>query len=233
MFALLLALQVLAPAAPCVHDSVLAAAASAARVPAILLRAVARVESRCDPLVVSTSGARGLMQVMPSWLRSNLSARCGTDLHDPATSACFGARILAYEHHRFGSWPRALAAYSGYTPGYVDAVRAALHAIRQGDSREQLRTPPAPRGAEAPAVVTPATMYSAWSLFGSFAIGLLTGLVLAWLGRLTWRWALCERSRDTEARPQLCVEVVEGKHCTRLAVIPYARYCREHLAAHL
>ena len=127
---LLLALQITCP-----HDDVIRREARAAGIPPTIALAVMHVESACRPEAVGspvitargdTIHARGLMQVMPRWLRTNLRARCGADLHDPTTSACFGARILAYEYARFGNWPAALRAYSGNTPGYEAMVRRAL-----------------------------------------------------------------------------------------------------------
>jgi hypothetical protein len=87
-------------------------------------------------------------------VRRNLVARCGTDLHDPATNACFGARILRYEFHRAGgSWPAALRAYSGGAyPSYWAQVRAALRRVCAAQRAEAARAGPHPTLEEALAV---------------------------------------------------------------------------------
>ena len=133
---------VLALALTCPHDPTLDAAARAARVPPAIVRAVARVESSCRPDAVSITGALGLMQVLPSWGRSNLTARCDPLAHilhaapsltTPAINACFGARILRYELARaHGSWRRALRGYSGNAyPAYEAHVRRALRSLQR------------------------------------------------------------------------------------------------------
>ena len=126
----------------CPHDGVLAEEARAARVPPLLVQAVARVESNCDTSAISETDARGLLQVLaswltprrgmqPPWLRDNLKARCGADLHDPRINACWGARLLRYEFLRAGGdWSRALRAYSGGAyPRYEQRVRRQLRRV--------------------------------------------------------------------------------------------------------
>lgn len=150
MHALLLAL-----ALACPHDPTLDAAARSARIPPAMAQAVARVESNCDPTAVSATGALGLLQVLPSWGRSNLTWRCdpltrvlggSPALTWPTVNACFGTRILRYEFARsHGSWRRALGAYSGHSyPHYVPQVRAALRRLLQGTPRHTTGGPIGP-----------------------------------------------------------------------------------------
>ncbi len=78
----------------------------------LLLHAIARIESRHDPLAVSQAGARGLMQVMPA-----TGARFGVGdaqaLHDAPTNLEVSARYLQLLERRFaGQLPLVLAAYN-------------------------------------------------------------------------------------------------------------------------
>lgn len=150
MHALLLALVI----TTCPHDSTVGAAATSARVPPVLAQAVTAVESNCDPRAVSPTGARGLMQILPSWIRTNLAARCGTDLFDPAVNACFGTRILRYEYARTGDWHLALDAYSGRSyPLYEPRVRAAMRRLTAARRLADVARLDAVLGVRAPARV--------------------------------------------------------------------------------
>lgn len=97
-------------------------------VPPELIAAVMRVESTGEPGVISPSGARGLMQMMPDqiggqgvpeWL-----------WHDPATNIAAGAQGLYTRMLNQGSWEGAVGAYLGFgcdiwgtcTDVYVRAV---------------------------------------------------------------------------------------------------------------
>ena len=118
MHGLLLALRL----ATCPYDSTLAHAAQIVQLPAVMIQSIARVESGCNPRAVSSTGALGLLQVLPSWLRSNLNAKCGSDLRDPTVNSCFGTRILRHYLYRcHGNWPCALRRYSG--GGYIGYER--------------------------------------------------------------------------------------------------------------
>jgi len=105
----------------------IASASTSAGVPQQLVTAVVQVESSCRSQVVHpTSGAVGLGQILPWWLRTNLAAKCGTNLYSPRVNLCYTARILRYEYHRYRTWDRALRAYSGNAPGYVGKVIRAM-----------------------------------------------------------------------------------------------------------
>ena len=80
---------------------------AAATVPEPIRAAVEYVESRSDPLAVSSCGCVGLMQVCPRW---SLVER--EQLWDESVNRLEGARILADNLHASGGvWRRARAGY--------------------------------------------------------------------------------------------------------------------------
>ena len=83
-------------------------------VPFALLKAVCVAESGMNPNAVSKAGAQGLMQLMPPTARE-LGV---TDSFDPEQNVDGGARYLASQYRRFGSYRLALAAYNA-GPGAV------------------------------------------------------------------------------------------------------------------
>ena len=74
-----------------------------------LVKAVITVESNFNPSLVSSKGARGLMQLMPATAR-----RFGvTDVHDPEQNIRGGIAFLAELHRLFGSdLQKVLAGYN-------------------------------------------------------------------------------------------------------------------------
>jgi soluble lytic murein transglycosylase-like protein len=105
-----------------------------------LLAAVAKVESGYNPNAVSSVGAQGLMQIMPSTAKG-LGVR---DAFDPEQAIMGGAKLLAHNLKEFGSVPLALAAYNAgggavhryggippfsETQAYVPKVQKALAAL--------------------------------------------------------------------------------------------------------
>ncbi len=79
---------------------------------------VITAESNFKPNATSVVGARGLMQVMPSW--SGYFRGCGRDLYDIDSNLCHGTRILAYYLTRAnGDERRALLGYNGCVRGTV------------------------------------------------------------------------------------------------------------------
>jgi len=81
-------------------------------IPVPLIRAVIRVESDYDPRVVSSMGARGLMQLMPSVVRDMGVA----NVHDPRENILGGTRLLRVLANRYeGDLVRTIAAYHAGT----------------------------------------------------------------------------------------------------------------------
>ena len=72
-----------------------------------LLAAVAKVESGFNPSAVSSAGAEGLMQIMPSTAKG-----LGVNPMDPQQAVNGAAQILSGDIAKFGSVPLALAAYN-------------------------------------------------------------------------------------------------------------------------
>lgn len=77
-----------------------------------LVLAVIEVESNFNPFAISSAGARGLMQVMPFWLKE--IGKPGDSLFRVSTNLRFGCTILRYylDKER-GNLVRALARYNG------------------------------------------------------------------------------------------------------------------------
>ena len=103
-------------------------------VPAALLLAVAKVESRFDPRAVSWSGARGLMQIMPGTARMLHVA----DVFSIKESMNGAARYLSGFISRFGIRQAVFAYNTGHAgthwqvahSGYVHAVLHDYHKMR-------------------------------------------------------------------------------------------------------
>jgi hypothetical protein len=72
-----------------------------------LLAAVAKAESNFNPNSVSSAGAQGMMQLMPTTAKS-----LGVNPLDPAQAVDGAARLLAGHLQRFGSVSLAVAAYN-------------------------------------------------------------------------------------------------------------------------
>lgn len=91
-------------------------ARSAARrhgIPEDLFLRLVQQESGWNPRAVSHKGAIGLAQLMPG-----TAQRLRVDPSDPVENLDGGARYLAQQYRRFGSWKLALAAYNA-GPGAV------------------------------------------------------------------------------------------------------------------
>lgn len=93
--------------------------------PSSLIYAVIHTESNFRPTAVSSAGAVGLMQLMPStfrWLSDDMLGErlMSAALYDPATNIRYGTYYLGMLYNRYGRWTEALAAYNA-GPGKVDA----------------------------------------------------------------------------------------------------------------
>ncbi len=109
----------LAPA-PGLFDAIIAEAAELYGLSKALIKAVIKAESDFDPQAVSKRGALGLMQIMPSNLKS-LNVR---DPFNPRQNIMGGARYLSQMIERFGkNLHLALAAYNA-GPGTVEQYRS-------------------------------------------------------------------------------------------------------------
>lgn len=100
------------------HGTYVEIYAEAYGVPEALVFAVIRTESGFDSGAVSSAGAVGLMQLMPStfeWLTDGMlfeHLEPGM-LYDPETNVKYGTYLLSYLYDRYGNWETALAAYNG------------------------------------------------------------------------------------------------------------------------
>ena len=100
------------------YDEYIRAAASLYQIPEQLIRAVIKVESDYDPRAISVSGARGLMQLMPTTAEI-LQVH---DIHDPRENIFGGTRFLRILANSFnGDLSLTIA---GYNAGEDAVVRA-------------------------------------------------------------------------------------------------------------
>ena len=103
-------------------------AAQETGLPANLIAAIMLQESGGDPLITSSSGAVGLMQVMP---RDGIAVKfmcingpCFAsrptieELQDPSFNVSFGSQLLAGLHAKYGSYREALYHYGPMDMGY-------------------------------------------------------------------------------------------------------------------
>lgn len=85
-------------------------------VPASIIYAVIKTESNFDPCAVSSAGAVGLMQIMPStfaWLMGLMSEMHETSaLYDPEINIRYGTYFLRYLYDHYGRYDTAFAAYN-------------------------------------------------------------------------------------------------------------------------
>lgn len=101
--------------------------------PALAFRLV-HVESDFDPRAVSTAGAVGLAQILPSTARLYEPGLSAAQLYDPATNLRLGLRYLHDLLLRYGSLDHALVAYNR-GPGKVTQLLQAGKDPRNGYAR--------------------------------------------------------------------------------------------------
>lgn len=80
------------------YDEYIYEASELYKIPVPLIRAVIKIESDYDPRVVSSMGARGLMQLMPEVI-DDMGVR---NVHDPRENILGGTRLLRILANRFG-----------------------------------------------------------------------------------------------------------------------------------
>jgi soluble lytic murein transglycosylase-like protein len=102
------------------YDSLIEEAAAEYQLDPELIRAVMRAESAFNPMIVSSAGAQGLMQLMPA-LADEMGVK---DSFDPRDNIMGGARYLRWllDHHR-GNVKLTLASYNA-GPGAVAKYNA-------------------------------------------------------------------------------------------------------------
>jgi len=109
------------------YDAHIAEASELYRIPEPLIRAVIRVESDYDPRVVSSAGARGLMQLMPA---VEQDMRVG-NAFEPRDNILGGTRLLRTLANRYDgdlvltiaayhAGPGSLARYGNQVPPYTN-----------------------------------------------------------------------------------------------------------------
>ncbi|QOS82304.1 lytic transglycosylase domain-containing protein [Paenibacillus sp. JNUCC31] len=103
---------------PTDFESLIASASAKYGVPESLIKAVIDTESGFDPNVVSSAGAKGLMQLM-----DGTAAGLGvSNAYDPAQNIDGGTKYLSLQLQRFGGEVKmALAAYNA-GPGRVSSL---------------------------------------------------------------------------------------------------------------
>jgi len=90
------------------YDDFIYEAADLYKIPVPLIRAVIKTESDYDPRVVSSKGARGLMQLMPA-VTKDMGV---SSVHDPRENILGGTRLLRIHANRYdGDIVRTIAAY--------------------------------------------------------------------------------------------------------------------------
>lgn len=120
-----------------IAQAVLDAANRFAMSPVLLLGVIA-TESGFNRRAVSSAGAKGLMQVLPSAHRQLLSG--GKDLSDPVVNVTIGSSILrGYLDDAGGDMNSALSRYSGGGKGYARRV-----ALQMQQFSERLHAQPDP-----------------------------------------------------------------------------------------
>jgi peptidoglycan DL-endopeptidase CwlO len=100
---------------PLAYAGEIGQAAASNGIPASLLAALLSQESGFDPRAVSSAGAQGIAQFMPS-----TAAAMGIDPMDPSQSISGAAQLLGSYTRQFGSYADALAAYNAGPSAVVD-----------------------------------------------------------------------------------------------------------------
>jgi soluble lytic murein transglycosylase-like protein len=110
-------------------------------VPVSILVAIMDQESGFNPMAVSPAGARGLMQVMPFWVKEFNFIKNKRELHDIYKGIKAGAIVLRYGLDKaHGNIKKALAIYKG--PKYVAYVKRIMRIAGEFEMhKERLMAP--------------------------------------------------------------------------------------------
>ena len=104
-------------------DTYIAEAAQRFRIPEHWIRVVMQAESAGNPRAVSSAGAMGLMQIMPStWAELRADHGFGSDPFDRRENILAGTAYLRAMYDRFGA-PGFLAAYNAGPGRYAEHIR--------------------------------------------------------------------------------------------------------------
>jgi soluble lytic murein transglycosylase-like protein len=134
------------------YDDHIREASELYRIPIALIRAVIKVESDYDPRVVSSMGARGLMQLMPSVEKDMRVA----DVFDPRSNILGGTRLLRVLANRYDgdleltiagyhAGPGSLARYGNNVPPYATTrkyLQMVLSRYDEYKAKEAAANPP-------------------------------------------------------------------------------------------
>lgn len=93
-------------------------------IPPSLALAVAQAESSLNPGAISSAGAIGLFQLMPS-----TAASLGVDPTDPTQNIQGGLQYLQQLYNQYGNWTQALQAYN-WGPGNVSSGAAVPSSVQ-------------------------------------------------------------------------------------------------------
>lgn len=112
------------PVAAHSHAAYIAEASQRFGIPELWIHAVLRAESAGDVRAISSTGAMGLMQVMPdTWAGLRVRYRLGRDPYDPRDNILAGTAYLREMWNRYGNVAAMLAAYNA-GPGRYDEYLA-------------------------------------------------------------------------------------------------------------
>ena len=98
------------------YSDIVSSCASLFDVPSYIVYAVIKTESNFNPEAISSAGAIGLMQIMPStflWLTELLGESYdAAALYDPVVNVRYGTYYLRYLYEYYGNYETAFAAYN-------------------------------------------------------------------------------------------------------------------------
>jgi len=107
-----------------------------------LIASIMMVESRANPLAVSSSEAVGLMQIhLPTW--GQVAEREGINLFKVEDNIDLGVRILKDYIRRFGTW-EGVKRYKGWNPDSPESTQAADEYLTKVQHIYAFQQPPTP-----------------------------------------------------------------------------------------